>query len=171
MKYKVIIYVICILAFLVLQSTFAMSIELFGVRPNLLIVFIISVALLRGRVEGAYVGFFTGLGQDIFTGKILGFYALLGLYLGLLIGSINKRLYRENFLVIIFFTFISSILYETIVFIFGVYLFTKDSYFKALGEVILPEAAYNVIASIFIYILVIKLNDKINETDKRIRKY
>ncbi len=80
--------------------------------------------LVRGSSEGAITGFFIGLSQDVISGKLVGFYSILGFYLGLIIGSTNKRLYRENFFIIIFFAFISSIAYESVVYLmylWGVY--------------------------------------------------
>jgi len=78
------------------------------------------VALLGSNIEGAVTGFLCGLTQDMLSGRVIGFYALLGLYLGLGIALINKRLYKENVLVAIFTTFVSSIIYE-----FAVYFFVN----------------------------------------------
>jgi len=174
MRIRILAYTICIFLIILLQSTVFDYIKIFNVKPNLIIVFVVSVALLRGNVEGAIIGFVTGLCQDMISGKLLGLYSLLGLYLGLIIGSVNKRLYRENFFVIIFFAFISTVVYESIV-----YLLTS---FRSIVEnpvimlfpfknIILPEAVYNSIISILIYILVIKLNDSFEDVSKASRKY
>jgi len=178
MRIKVLAYAICIFFIILLQSTVLEYIKIFGVKPSLPIIFIVSVALLRGNVEGAVVGFFTGLSQDIVSGKILGLYALLGLYLGLAIGSVNKRLYRENFLVVIFFTFVSSVIYECMVFflytILPLLLFHEKDQLDLLvplGHIILPEAIYNSVVSVFVYMFVIKLNHKFEEISKASRKY
>jgi len=50
----------------------------------------------RKQYRGAVTGFLCGLTQDMLSGRVIGFYALLGLYLGLGIALINKRLYKEN---------------------------------------------------------------------------
>jgi rod shape-determining protein MreD len=156
---------------MIIQSTVLNSLALFDVKPNMMLVFVISVALIRGEYEGAYIGFFAGLTQDLATGKIIGFYALIGLYIGLLVGIFNKRLYRENFLVIIFFTFSTTIVYELCVFFFGIYLNSGNGFLYALGNVILPETLYNIMISIFMYVFVMKLSDMFNDQDKKIRKY
>ena len=42
---------------------------------------------------------------------------LLGLYVGILTGSINRRLYRENIIIVVSFTFIITIIYELLVYL------------------------------------------------------
>ncbi len=171
MKLKIFLYAICIFVILLIQSTVLDYIEFFDVKPNLLVVFIVSTAFLRGAVEGSVVGFAAGLCQDIVSGKTLGFYALLGLYLGLIIGLMNKRLYRENILLIVFFTFIASIAYEWVVYFFSFFATSQLELVYPLRAVILPEAIYNSLASVFIYIIVIKLNMKLEDVARTSRKF
>ncbi|MEN8906478.1 MAG: rod shape-determining protein MreD [Clostridiales bacterium] len=171
MKIKIFIYCVCLFIIMIIQSTILDSLALYNVKPNLVLVFIISVSLVRGGVEGAYVGFFAGLIQDFITGKVIGFYALIGMYVGLLVGIFNKRLYRENFLVIIFFTFTATIVYELCVFFFGIYLQGGDGFLYGFVKIILPETLYNIIVSVFMYVFIMKLSEIFNEQDKKIRKY
>lgn len=171
MKIKIFGYAVCIFIIILLQSTVLDYIKVFGVKPNLLIIFIISVALLSNNVEGAITGFFAGLSQDIVSGKVLGFYSLLGLYLGLIVGSVNKRLYRENVLIIVFFTFISTVVYELAVCCINIFTNGQIAFVYSLRNIILPEAIYNSLVSIFIYIFVIKMQDKFENIDKYSRKY
>jgi hypothetical protein len=76
MKTRIPVYTACILIIITVQSTLADYIMINNVKPNLLIIFIISVALLRGIFEGGIVGFIAGLVQDILFGKVMGFYTL-----------------------------------------------------------------------------------------------
>ncbi len=171
MKVKIFLYAICIFVLVIIQSTFLEYIKIYNIKPNLLIVFVIAVALLRGNVEGAVVGLILGLLQDVISGRVIGFYGLLGMYLGVIIGSVNKRLYRENFFVIIFFTLAASITYESIVFILTVFLKYNADILYSFRTFILPEAVYNSVLSVFIYIIVIKLSYKFEEAGKITRKY
>jgi len=171
MKTKVLVYAVCIFVIVLIQSTLLDYFKVFNVKPDLMVIFIVSIALLRGNVEGAIIGFFCGLLQDMVTGKILGFYALLGLYLGLIIGSVNKRLYRENFLVIIFFTFISSVVYEFSVCLFNYFIIGKIDLLFSFEKIIFPESIYNSVVSVLMYIFVFKLNDRFQSTNKVSRKY
>jgi rod shape-determining protein MreD len=178
MRLRMVVYLLCTLLVIILQTTLLNYIEIFGIKANLILVFTICTALLRGGTAGAAAGFFTGLFQDILTGKALGVYALLGMYLGLLAGSINKRLYKENLIVIFFFTFSASVVYEFAIFGFGVLgpalLGTSSDstgIIYALGRVILPEAAYNSVLAVFIYLFLTKLLKVPEPTDRPQRKY
>ena len=179
MKGKYVILVLCIFFIAVIQSTVLDYVKIYNVKPNLLVIFIISYALLNGNMAGAAVGFVAGMCQDIIAGKMLGFYSLLGMYLGLIVGSLNRRLYRENVLVAVFFTLVSTFAYESAVYLayeWGAYFLNElpknriDVLF-ALRNIILPEAAYNSLVSIFLYALVIKLNRKFENSGKALRKY
>jgi len=171
MRVKIVSYSILIFFITLVQSTVLDNIAIYNVKPNLLMVFIVSVALLGSNVEGAVVGFICGLVQDMVSGGPIGFYALLGLYLGFAIGSINERLYRENVLVTIIVTFISTVVYE-----FSVYFL---SYFEKgslqlvypFTHVILPEAVYNSVVSIFIFIIILKIKRRSEKVAKDSRRY
>lgn len=171
MRFKILFYSICILLFLLLQSTLLQYVRIYNVIPNLMVVFIILTALIRGNVEGGVVGFFAGLVLDMMFGKLLGFYALLGMYLGIAVGSVNRRLYRENLLVVVFFTFVASALYETAVYLINTFMSGNINLIFPLTGIILPEALYNSVAAIFLYALVIRMNRRFEEASKAARKY
>lgn len=171
MKHRVIIYTLCIVLITVLQTTIIDYISISGIKPNLLLVFVVSVALLRGNVEGAVIGFTTGLILDMLFGRVLGFFALLGFYLGIVIGSVNRRLYRENFLVAIFLTFVSTVVYEGLVYLLNAFMKGNVQLLLPLVKAILIEAAYNSGAAIIIFAFVIRLNRKFEELGKAERKY
>lgn len=171
MRSKILFYSICILLLMLLQSTLLHYVRIYNVIPNLMVVFIILTALIRGNVEGGVVGFFAGLVFDMMFGKLLGFYALLGMYLGIAVGSVNRRLYRENLVVVVFFTFVASVLYEFAVYFLNTFMSGNMSFIFPMTGVILPEALYNSAAAIFLYALVIRMDRRFEESSKAARKY
>jgi len=156
---------------MMLQSTLLGYIRIYNVIPNLLIVLTILAALLGENFEGAAVGFFSGLILDIMFGKFLGFYALLGMYLGIAVGLVNRRLYRDNMLVIVFFTFIFSIAYEMAVYILNTIMSGQIDIIYTLMRIILPEAAYNCVAAILLYPLFSRINRRMEDNRSSLRKY
>jgi rod shape-determining protein MreD len=171
MKKKIIFYSLFIILFLLLQTTLMKYVTVYGVRPNLLIVFVILTALIRGNVEGGTVGFFAGLAADMLFGGLLGFHALMGMFTGIAAGSVNRRLFRENLLVAVFFTFVYSVLYEMVVYILNNIMGGNLDLVYPLTRIILPEAAYNCAAAVFIYILLIRADSRFTEIVKTARKY
>lgn len=171
MKKKLLLYSLFILVFLLLQTTLLHYAAIYGVMPNILIVFIIVTALLRGNIEGGAVGFFTGLAVDMLFGGVLGFYALLGLYLGIAAGSVNKRLFRENLLVVVFFTIVYSVAYESLVYIINNVMSGDMEFLYVLPRIILPEALYNSVAAVLMFPLVIRADRWFSGAGKSVRKY
>ncbi|MGZ4382236.1 MAG: rod shape-determining protein MreD [Gaiellaceae bacterium] len=61
----------------IIQVSIMQSITVFGAAPNLLLVTLLSIALLRGALFGAVCGFFAGLVLDTATLGTLGLTSLL----------------------------------------------------------------------------------------------
>jgi rod shape-determining protein MreD len=171
MKKKVFFYLIFIVLFLVLQTTLLHYIKIHGVMPNLLITFIIVTALIRNSTEGAAVGFFSGLCIDLQFGPVIGFRALLGFFLGLAAGSVNRRIFRENLMVVIFFSFIYSVAYESVIFIINNIMTGDIRFVFAMTKVILPEALYNSVMSVLLFPLLVKAGKRFGMSAAAVRKY
>lgn len=171
MRRKFIFYFIFIILFLLLQTTLLQYITVHGVIPNLLITFAVVAALLRNSTEGAAVGLISGMCLDMQFGPIKGLYALLGLYLGIAAGSVNRRMFRENLMVVIFFTFLYSVAYESVVYIVNNIMSGDIHFIFALTTVILPEAIYNSAISVLLFPLVLKAGRWFEAADVKARKY
>ena len=76
MRRKIYVALIISICFL-LQSTLFQALSIASISPNLLIVVTSSFGFMRGRKEGMWIGFFSGLLLDIFFGSVIGFYALI----------------------------------------------------------------------------------------------
>ena len=170
MRNKVLIYGSWILGVILLQSILR-PISIFGVKPNLIVIFVTIVGLLRNNVEASIIGLILGALLDVITGKTIGFYSLLGLYLGAISGSLNKKFYRDNVFVAMLMVFLFTMLYEFAVYIFGVYVQHQGDVWYAMTRVILPEAVYNSVVSIFIFGLVLKMSYIFERQGERIRRY
>ena len=79
-----------------MQSTVFQWIAFNDIVPNLLIVLTASFGFMRGEKEGLIIGFFCGLICDIFFGDIIGFYALVMMYIGFLNGKFSGGFYPED---------------------------------------------------------------------------
>ena len=79
MRRKLTVFIIIFVCFL-LQTTLFQALALASIAPNLLIVVVSSFGFMRGRKEGMYNGFLTGLIFNAFYGTIFRFYALV--YIG-----------------------------------------------------------------------------------------
>lgn len=167
MKYRVIAAAILIWITAFCQSAILEYIEIFNIRPNILIVLMVIVALLRGTMESATMGLLFGLTMDILMGKTLGWYALLFFLVSIPISMINEKLYREKFLVLVTFTFSSTIIIETLFFLI-LFMFRGYSYLPYLfGTVIVPEAIYNSILILPLFKPVSQAYNLLDSVDRR----
>ena len=95
MRRKITVFLIIAVCYL-LQSTVFQALSFASISPNLMIVVVSAFGFMRGKKEGLWIGFFTGLLLDVFTGSILGFYALLYMYVGYFNGFFRKMFYPED---------------------------------------------------------------------------
>lgn len=144
----------------ILQSTWLGYVEIHGIKPNLIVITTISYALIRGKEEGAVYGVFAGMLLDIMGGKIIGIFAIMGMYLGLIVGWLHSRFYKENYILPALLTVGGTFIYNFIYYFFGYFIYGNDQITWYLGNYIIPEAIYNGLISIFVYFIILYINKK-----------
>ena len=157
---KITVAVLIIVCFL-LQSTVFKSLAFAGIVPNLLIILTSSFGFMRGENEGLVIGFVSGLLCDIFFGDVLGFYALILMYIGFLNGKFNRIFYPEDIKLPLALIVISDINYSMLCYVL---LFLLQGYFNIgfyLTNVILPEAVYTILATCILYPVLLFTNEKL----------
>ena len=93
---RVIVTAFFIFICFLLQCTVFRALAFGGIVPNLLIVLTASFGFMRGEKTGLLIGFFSGLLVDIFFGSVIGFYALLYMYIGYANGKFSAIFYPED---------------------------------------------------------------------------
>lgn len=166
MARKVVLFFIISICF-VLQTTTFQALSFANITPNLMIIIVSSFGLMRGRKEGMYVGFICGLLIDIFCGFYLGIYALLYMYVGYVNGFFRKRFYPEDIKQPLILVSASDIISNLIIYI--VLFVTRNRYDFGyyLLQVIIPEWVYTVVVTIFLYYILLKINQKLESYEKR----
>ena len=141
--------------FFLLQTSVCPWIAFGSIKPNLLVILVASIGFMEGSKAGMWTGFACGLLADLFaangvslisqngaTGDLLGFYALLFLYVGYLCGQANRLFYPEDIklpLMMITAADLCDI---------GYYLL----------HIILPEAVYTIVVAFIFYPLLLLLH-------------
>lgn len=145
---------------LVIQTTIPEYAKMFGVKPNLILVFTICAALVNGSTGGAVIGACAGLAIDLMSGKLLGMNALLGMYAGVTVGLVNKRIFRNNIFVLLLSVFTTSVVYEGLIYFFNFFFKTGTTALSLdpFIRTILPEALYNCIVSLIMYWIISVVN-------------
>ena len=148
-------------------QTSVLKIPFFGnVSPNLMLVLTVSLSLMRGEIPGLLTGFFCGLFVDVFFGDMIGFYALLLMYIGFLCARFHKMFFPENMMMPLSVIFVSDLVYGLVCFIFLFALRSRWNLPHYLFRVILPEAFYTILISILLYPLVLRLNGWLEDLEQ-----
>ena len=71
---RVLINIFLLLFGFIINSNLFECIKLQGVKPDLFIIFIVSISVLRSDVEGAIFGFFAGFGEFFFASCLDNFF-------------------------------------------------------------------------------------------------
>ena len=166
MRRKVVLFFIITICYL-LQTTIFHWISFANIVPNLMIIIVSSFGFMRGRKEGLFVGFFCGLIVDIFCGFYIGVYALIYMYLGYINGLFQKRFYPDDIKLPLLLNGGSDIVCNLVIYILMFLLRSRFHFLYYLQAVILPELVYTMIVSIFLYILLLKINQKVEIIEKR----
>lgn len=141
---------------LILQTTLIGELTFFGVAPSLVMVMVVCFSLMNECLPSAVFATVAGLLLDISGGRIIGFNALLMLYLSLGVVFIGQEFFRETPRAAAMLVAVSTFIYELIYFIFSFAIFGSSHFFYMIARVILIEAVYNAIAAIPIYFYVNK---------------
>ena len=169
MKRIVTVAIIIIMCYL-LQSTLFQSLSFAGISPNLLIVVTSAFGFMRGQKEGIWIGLFCGLCMDIFSGGTLGFYALLYMYVGFFNGYFRKLFYPEDIKLPMLLIAGSDLIYNLLVYFF-LFLFRSRFEFKFyLINIIIPELVYTMLVTIVLYMILLKINQRLELIEKRSAK-
>ncbi len=166
MKRKITVFIVIFLCFL-LQTTLFQALALASIAPNLLIIAVSSFGFMRGRKEGMYLGFLTGLVFDAFYGTVLGFYSLVFMYVGYCNGMFRKFFFPDDIKLPMLLISASDIMYNTAVYVLK-FLFRGQFHFGYyLLHVIIPELVYTLLVMIALYPVLLKVNQKLEASERK----
>ena len=166
MRRKIVVAVMILACFL-LQCTVFRSLAFNGIIPNLLIILTSSFGFMRGDREGLVIGFFCGLLSDIFFGDILGFYALIYMYIGFVNGKFSRIFYPEDIKLPLALIVVSDLTYGIICYVLQFLLRGRFEFTYYFTRVILSEAVYTIIITMVLYPLILKINEGLERKERR----
>lgn len=101
---------------LLLQATLAHRIAIAGVRPDLLVAFVVYLGWMRGPIPGTVGGFCVGLYQDLDAPGPFGLNALSMSVVGFLVAKAGFRVHRSNVGVRFVFFLLSMFVHDLVYF-------------------------------------------------------
>lgn len=163
---KVIVAFLIFISFL-LESAVFNHFALAGIVPKLTIILTSAFGFMRGEKEGMVIGFFCGLLSDVFFGDVLGFYALILTYIGYINGKFSRIFYPEDIKLPIALIVVSDLSYGILCYILLFLLRGRFDFPYYFTKVILPEALYTIVVTVFVYPLILKINELLETWEKR----
>ena len=164
---RIAVTAVIVLAAYLLQCTVFPSLEIAGIKPNLMLIVTASFGFMRGSREGMLVGFASGLLIDIQYGEMIGFYALIYLIAGFVNGLFEQMYFDEDIKLPLLLIFVSSLLYGTGIYLFTFLLRSDFNFLYYLNRIIVPEAIYTIVITLAVYPLLLLINHKLEAEEKR----
>lgn len=144
------------------QNSLFVHLKIFGVIPDLVLIFDICVVLAVGNPYGTITAILGGIIVDIFSGAPFGIQSIGYMVSVYLIGAVEGKIYKDNIFVPGIFTFLGSIVKESIV---GAFLYltgAQISFYPYLLKFIIPLAIYNTVLAAIFYRYIGKLMVKLS---------
>ena len=165
MKRNIILFFIILCGF-VFQTTLFQALSFGGISPNILIIITVSYGFMYGKKCGMVTGFLCGLLMDIFYGDVLGFYALVYLYIGAANGVFHSIFYQDDIKLPLVLILASDFVYSFTCYVLLYLLRSRFDIIFYLKHVILPEVVYTIFVIVFIYPCILLLNRTIDEIER-----
>lgn len=159
---KVISCCFVVLFSFILQTTLFQALSFGDIVPNLLVIVTASYGFMFEEKSGMLVGFFCGVLTDIFFGNVLGFYALLYLYIGALNGVFHRVFYQDDIKLPLALITGSDLIYSLVCYVLLFLLRGRFDFLFYLKQVIFPELMYTIFVTIFLYPFILFINQMMN---------
>lgn len=165
--------IVYLLLFILIIFVFQMYIiderELFGVKPNLILISVIVVSLWFGLYTGSIYSVIIGIITDMLFGNNIGLFTIGYAITGVIIGFFNYNYRKENKIALLYLTFIATAIFELIEYI--IYFVITKEYTSILYFVyqIILTSILNIVIVYVVYSLLYKIisffEDRLNVYD------
>lgn len=139
--------------FVIVQTTIAPVITVLGAKPDIALIAVICIALLKGATWGAGAGFAMGFLVDVAMMQTMGISSFLMTLAGYFSGRYAENLDLTSWFPTTFIVFIASLLvkllYALVMYLIGV----EASFGFVLTRIVLPTAAINALLAIPVFVI------------------
>lgn len=138
-------------ATVIIQTTAMPHLTILGVKPDLVLLMVISWSLLRGSKEGLIWALIGGIGLDLASGAPFGISVVALVALSLLAGLGELSVFRTHIALPLIATLIATLVYD-LFFLLLLHVWTGSvAWTDSLVKVVLPSTLFNVLLSPLVY--------------------
>jgi rod shape-determining protein MreD len=127
----------------VLHAAFASDMTVFGARPNVGLVVLLTAALFADAGQGAAMGFVLGLLEASYVSRFVGSFIVARSLTGFAIGALEERVFRDSVLVAVLVVAGGTFLSDACFFVFAPQPGAARWFGSALGT-----SAYNAVLAV-----------------------
>ncbi len=152
-----------VIASMLLQSNVLNKIEIFGVRPNVLLVIVVTISLWYGLHIGTIFSMFLGIVADSWFNLQVGKYLIMFTFIAVMVGYYNKNYKKENIITLIYLVFNATIVYEILQGILNVIVIKQMFNLFVLLKVLVISIIFNVILASVMYYVIAYICNKVED--------
>ena len=152
------VWAILTLGLYVLQTSFLPMFSYNGVSVNLMLLLTVSIAFLKGHHWGVFVGFAVGVLHDLTTGAFFGCNIFIYMSLGFLCGKFSDHIFKEQFILPVFSSLLTTTFYYFMMTAFLHMLDYKLNLQWSLQYTLIPMLCYQFLFAYPIHKLVFEVN-------------
>lgn len=131
-----------------------------GWQPDLIMIWVVLITILKGYQKGLIVAFVGALAQDIVIGNIIAFHALSYLILVFIFSRLSFESYEEQWYIPVVSVFIATIINDLVQMLILYLNYDYVGFWSYLWNNVLPEVVINSILAILVNKIIWKLTDK-----------
>lgn len=137
------------------------------VMPNLLILLTAVSGFMGEEKAGLLVGFACGFLYDVFFCDIVGFHALIYMYIGFLNGKFSRIFYPEDIKLPLALITVSDLSYCLLNYVLSFLLRGRFDFGFYMFHIILPEMICTLLLTLFVYPVLLKLHKVLQKRERR----
>lgn len=152
-KLKNAIYVLIIIILAALQTTILSGVRVFGASADLLLAFVVYIALSDGAIMGGSYGLLCGLIADALSVGRFGFNSFMFLYAGVLPGIFKEHFFHNNIFVAMLCSFFACLVHKFFYFILFNYMWNGIGFWNTFFTKILIGALLTSLITALFYLV------------------
>ena len=134
----------------IVQTTLSCYIDIYGIAPNLIFVFIVCYSIYNFPVRSGFLCVIAGIIVDLYSRKYVGLNALLYMYIGIAISNFASTLIKKNVWTSAVGVLVVSLVYHTIILVVDYVIPSYSSFLYPLLRYAVPTAVYDAAISFVI---------------------
>lgn len=150
----------------ILQTSVFDLFQLADTVPNIMLIYVVSVAVMRGQKESMITGFFCGLLLDIFYSSHLGIFAFVFMFMGFVNGLFHRIYYAEDTFLPLVLISVNDIVYGFVMYLGYGLLKNHMNLMLYIRKIILPEIVYTIAVALLLYRVFLRFNNWLEKYEK-----